>query len=123
MGRIIFRMVCALLLVGAIGVGATMCSKYDDVDLNDGTADITEQTKISNHHISVESKGERTLHKGDISFFSAGYGKFATGLPVTEMNFDCGKKFISNSTYSLSKEMPSEEDYDKVCEDCFHSEQ
>ena len=121
MGKLICKMVCILLLVGAIGVGATMCAKYDDVDLNDDASDIREQTTISNQHITIESKGERTLHKGDITFFSTGYGKFATGIPVTEMNFDCGKKLISNSTYSLSKGMPAEEDYDKVCEDCFHN--
>ena len=121
MGRIIFRMVCSILLLGVIGVGVTMCSQNDDFNVNDDAVDITSQTTIANQHISVESKGERTLHKGDITYFKSSFGKYATGMPITEMNFDCGKKLTSNYLYSLSKDMPAEEDYDHICEDCFHN--
>ena len=119
MGRLIAKMLALGVVIAGIAVVSVTCAQTDDIDANDSSANLYPQTTMVDQHISVESKGERKLHKGDITFFKSSYGKYSTGVNLTEMRFDCGKKLVSNSTFSLSSDMPYADDYDDICTDCF----
>ena len=115
--RLIALMVSGVIMASALTGCASQTTQDDSHVVVDGK--MYKAVVIENTHISVEQKDGRVLHKGDIAFFKSGSGRFATGIDLTEMYFDCGKILTSNTTYSLSEEMPDEEDYDHICEDCF----
>jgi len=119
MGRLISKMLALAIVIGGIAVVSVTCAETDNLDANDSSANLYPQTTMEDQYISVESNGQRKLHKGDITFFETGYGKYSTGVNLTEMHFDCGKKMVSNAQFSLSTEMPSEDEYDDICTDCF----
>ena len=86
---------------------------------------VCESARITDKHISVEQKDKYVLHKGDVIFFNDSplNSRYDTAINLTKMEFDCGKEYVSNASYSLSNEMPDEEMYDEICEECFSNDQ
>ena len=112
--RLIALMISGLLMTGTL-VG---CAEIETEEKMIPRA-IKIDSTIEDVNICVERKDGYVLHKGDINYFKQGEGRVATGINLTEMHFDCGKTLTSNATYTISKDMPEEADYDYVCEDCF----
>ena len=105
-----------LMLTTALTGCASTTEVTDDDLLNEG---FHETATISDCNIIVDDNGEQILHRGNITYYEFGTGKYATSVDVNKLAFDCGKNLITNATYRLSKQMPAEEDYDHICEDCF----
>ena len=114
--RLIAVMLSGLMMVSAL-TGCASNSGEEETHVVSGVIHIS--ASIKNTHIAVEQNDECVLHKGDIHFYESGSGKYATGINMTDMSFDCGKTLTTNARYSLSEEMPTEENYDRICEDCF----
>ena len=58
------------------------------------------------------------LHKGKVEYLRSSVGNAAVYMGFNAYTFDCGKTYTTNSQSFISTDMPSEEVYDVVCEDC-----
>ena len=70
-----------------------------------------EYSPYCDKYIVIEQNDIYILHKGDMS------------LPGSSSDrvyiFDCGENYVSSADHSIYNEMPKEERYDQICEDCF----
>ena len=130
--RLIALMIAGGMLVSGVGA-LTGCVDEDGDQWVEKHQELNSQIPYGLYHsskgstwydsyICFQQKDEITLHKGDIYYIihdSRSDPKADPWTGMTKMEFDCGKEIISNYNYSVSYEQPSEEDYDKICEDCF----
>ena len=117
----------ALMLAGVLTMGTMVgCSAENepkssiDLDQKNAVGHYSDEAgRIVDQNISVEQKDKYVLHKGDIVFFQNKAGQASTFVDVQKMIFDCGKEINTNATYYLSDEIPTDEWYDEICEECF----
>ena len=60
------------------------------------------------------------MHKGGyecVIFDPAGYGFAGTGL--LNIDFNCGVNYLTNAPCDIYENVPSQNEYDVICEDCF----
>lgn len=97
-------------------LGITGCAQSES-DTNEETAGeiIGGYCDMYVNNVFVVYNGK--LHKGDITF--VGSYKYGHSIPVIET--DCGMNRITNN-YSISPDMPYEDEYERVCEECLSQE-
>ena len=128
MKKRLIALMIALIITSVPMVGCDESTTYEEkevtgIDIDEIKSNDRyrcESNRINNKFICVDRKGEYVLHKGDIIYYEDSEHYYTSALSVTRMKFDCGKELVSNATYSLTNEMPDEEDYDRVCEECFN---
>ena len=101
-------------------LGIAGCSSENDADgtnVNDMFENnFDNDTYIANlsiNNVFIVYNGK--LHKGDVSFV----GKWKYGYSIPFIKTDCGMARITNE-YSISPDMPHDDEYEFVCEECIH---
>ena len=74
---------------------------------------------VEDSYIVLEINDTDVLHKGKVEFLRSSIGNSGVYMGFNAYEFDCGKTYTSNAQSFVSIDMPSEEVYDEICEDCF----
>ena len=114
------RRLISVMLAGMMTAGVGTMAGCSDYEYDDGMG----SRRFTNKYIVIESKDEKTVHKGDYELVfldPEGHGYAGTGL--FEFEFDCGDKYLTNAHCYIYDSTPPKGDYDIVCEDCFSLDQ
>jgi len=118
--RRLIALMCAMVIGATTLVGCDTQQVADEAkyqkEYNTECIDIKRIGK--DKHVIIND-GTKTLHKGNI-YAAIATGNVSSGSLFTIHEFECGKELHSTYDYSFSNEMPSEDEYDEICEDCFN---
>ena len=107
----LIALMCAGIITTSVLTGCSNSNKTDEKPYSVDKLSGSYFSGLSDKYIVLEQNDVDVLHKGNMGVLRK----------TTDYNysFNCGQGTISNATHACFDEMPSEEHYDKICEDCF----
>ncbi len=113
----------ALMVAGLIAAGTMSGCSNDEGAENMEEGQLSFEFNYDDMNVVLNEKGKYVLHKGDVSFayYQSGFGyiNYSASPNLAKMELNCGNHLYSGGDYTLHEDMPAENMYDEICEDCF----